>query len=388
MKKRILVLALAALMLFMLVACSSETPTTTAAAEGAEPTETATETETDETVSDVTIEGEAYKIGFATWGIADTYAKRMVDMVQSSCDATGTELLYMDWIDYDGDSILQTYQSLIEQGCDGLITVVITAPMIELCEKNNVPIVLSHGIIEDADTLKMAEESSTYVGNMMNDDYDSGYVMAQALKDNGCMNVLYAGPPQGYSTQTDKRFEGAMAYINDNADMTLLAEDRSNEANTVIQMLTAYPEADGLILSEASMMEAFQAAGLLGDIKIVTSNGQGFVGEYLENGTFICVPGTEASADGAAISFAMLYNKLSGHDIIENKIESILVPFVYLHNYEDYEAYAQAFLGDNMTFTPDEIRYMTVVYNPELTPQEFITFAEGTTLEGVIERHS
>lgn len=380
MKKILLFLVLAMLMMMILPACSAGDQTTS--------TSTVQETtaiEGSSVESDKT--PEKFKIGFSSWASTDPYAAEMIEMLEYVCDATGSELVYLDWVGYDAEGILATYQNLIEAGCDGLITVTITPAMLQLCEDKNVPIMLTHGTITDENTLQMARDSSVFAGMLMQNDYEAGKLMAQALKDNGSSNIAYIGPAVGMAPQEDERYRGLKDFIAENPDMKFITEDRSGNPEAIVQMLTAFPEVDGVQMDTAASIVPVVSAGLQDQVKVATANAMDMASS-LEDGMLVWTAGTEASAQLVGLSYAVLYNFMTGNDMIADKTQLIQCPFIVMTNADEYQDYVKYCAGDVPIYTADEIKNLITAFNPDATYESLAELIKNTTLDDIVVRHA
>ena len=390
MKKKFLSGILAAVMVLGLSACGGGETGSASSAQQAASGSAASSSGTSEADGETAAAGEKFKIGFSYFSATDPYGALMIQNLEQACAATGCELVFDEWPGGDTTAMQDSVQNLIEKGCDGIVGVYMSPAILAACEKADVSFVLSHGAITDENLLEMAGESPVFAGQVVADDYQSGKDEVQALMDAGCTRIAYVGPQAGMAPQKDeclRGFQDACEELGITDAVIYQGEDYSTDA--LLQLITTYPEVDGYSLATGAQVPTIYNEGLENKLKVATVDiSKDVAVQGIEDGVIAYYAGNEASAAIINMSFSILYNNLTGNDLIPDKKECFVIPYVGIKTSEDLENYDKYFNNSEVpVYTDEEIRSMLVAFNPDATYETIAEMAENSTLEGTMARH-
>lgn len=371
--KKLLCIMLSLIMLISMAACSSQE------AQGTTPPAVQ---DNEEPPADNATELPSYKIGFLYGSYADALGQGFKRAEETAVAELNCEAVWVE----GSDEIVAAVENLIQSGVDGIVTYQISGEIIKLCDEAGVYLVLSGTGINDPDLLQSAVNSKYYVGSVMEDNYPAAYAAAQSLYDAGCRNFIYASLPTGFNLQYDERTRGFEDFIADHDDVTLVTAITGMPTDigaTVEQTLTAHPDVDGVLdaFGMPTIMGAIYSTGKQDSVKYACLNVNEGAGEALELGvcTFCC----GGQYPTRAFSFTLLYNALNGNDLVPDKSETLLRPFIYVKNFEEYE-YFQTVYGEDIS----DPGYPAEVYRTLATCADFAVFqeyAQNYSLETVKE---
>ena len=334
-------------------------------------------------------EEEPYKIGFTYFSSTDPYGMKMIEAIRACCEAAGCEFLYTDWATMDMDGMVASYQNLIEQGCNGIFVCMMAPAIVNMCERAGVSFVVDHAYMNDENLQNMCFTSPAFAGQIVCDDYQSGIDMMAAFQAAGADKVAYIGPVAGQAQQKDISLKGAQDYLEtaDGIEMVTVYQGDDYLTTALLQVATAYPDVNGFILPNGQMIPQLYSEGLNDRIKVATVDCDAETAmTMLKDGTMAAYAGAEASAAILYPAFAMLYNHMTGNDLLADKTQMINVPYVMIYSAEELEEYNTYFSGDAPLFTAEEIQSMLVKYNPEANYDTLMEVVNSFTLEGFAAR--
>lgn len=340
MKKRLMALFLAAAMTVAMVGCgtskdnkSTENSSSTTK-EKAESNKKAGDPESKTAGKDLSAEGlGGYKIGFFYLPTSDVLSQQFHNTLDYCAELTNCEMEYYDMTAWDSEAMSAAVETLVSNGCDGVIMVLGSSPALyEYMEENNVHYVaLTRSYTEElAKVVDGSEFNCGFVGDLGGEEggnFKSGYDMAMVLAEEGCKNIALVGGSEG-ETMNDERIAGMKAAAKETG-MEVVAEYRGGDFNTgYADILASYgSEIDGIGCTGGgdNGVAAIQAAGLTGQIKLVQIDApSGDTAEYLEAGMLTA---TYAGASTYMIdTYMQLFNALSGADRLWNEADPRIVP--------------------------------------------------------------
>lgn len=388
MKKTMSIVLALAMLLMLLAGCSQATPET----KKQEPTTPATEA-----VSTAAVENQgestdkpSYKIGFSYYTFSDSLGSAFKRVLEYTAKELNCEMLFLEWPTTSIEGAVEANENLVEAGCDGIITGFVTPAVLDACEKANVPFIMTCGIINDESLLEKCVASNTFVGMISEDDYKAGYDMLQGLYDDGARNIAYLANAPGSSTAHDNRVRGMEKFLEEHPDMNLVSSfrgDGSEQANAARQIWTAYPEIDGIAVTgnNGAIIAAIYADGLQDRIKFAGVDIQENTDVYLEDGTMSWVAGGQFPT--MQISFTLLYNYLTGNQMIQDKAQPLYRPFMYISSPEEYQDYVTYMEGDVPAYTGDELRALCTVFNPDANLKTIEDYNNNYSIQDLVERH-
>jgi simple sugar transport system substrate-binding protein len=332
-----------------------------------------------------------YKIGFSYYSFTDKLGAQFKKVLEYTAKQFGCEMIFQEWPTVDTEGIVEANENLIEAGCDGIVTGFVTPATIDACEKANIPYVQACGVITDAQLLETAMKTKTYVGSISEDDYQAGYDLVQGLYDSGVRKMAYVAATPGTSSAHDNRVRGIEQFLKDHTDMQLVTNYRSSNmsemADGVRQIWTAYPEIEGIASTGVGepVISAIYADGLQSKIKFACVDILEDTDVYLNDGTMVWTAGGQYPT--MQIAFTLLYNFLSGHDMITDKSEFLYRNFMYIRTPEDYENYGKYMEGEIPAYSGNELKKLCVVYNPDATLDMVKEYDKAYSIQDVVERH-
>lgn len=239
-----------------------------------------------------------------------------------------------------------------------------------------------------------AQEVASYenfLGSVADSDYQAGYDAAKALYDAGCRNVCLAGLTQGMSQSHDARAQAFIDFVDEQDDMTLLADNYSRglHADAISSFAAAYPEMDGIFATSGSdaVLNSMQTEGLVGSVKLATIDVSSESGTYFENETLAWCAGGQYGT--AMVGFAVMYNYLAdGTRIIEDPTVPMERFYITMSNFDEYETYIQYVDSGVPVYTAGEIKDMIHYYNEAVDAGYFAQLNTGYSLEDIAARHA
>lgn len=169
--------------------------------------------------------------------------------------------------------------------------------------------------------------------------------------------------------------------------MNLVAETYGTEGADVINTIVpGHPELDGMAFGAVgdghyNLFEANDIAD--GSVKLSGIDISSMTGEYFENGVQVFTCGGQYPT--VAIAFTVLYNYLhDGVRIIEDTTEPITRKYIAMRNYEDFEDYVTYIEGEIPAYTAEELSRFMLVFNPELTYDDYVEDGNTYSLERVM----
>ncbi|MCD7955356.1 MAG: substrate-binding domain-containing protein [Lachnospiraceae bacterium] len=313
-----------------------------------------------------------YKIGFFYLSTADTLSQQFHNALDYCAELTNCEMEYYDMTAWDTEALSTAVETLVSNGCDGIIMVLGSSPSLyEYMESNGVYYVALTRSYTDELALVVdgSEYNCGFVGDLGGEsggNYQSGYDITQVLADEGCTSIAIIGGSEG-ETMNDERVEGAKAAAEDNG-MEVIAEYRGGDFLTgSADILGAYgTDIDGIVVTGGgeNVMAAVQSAGLTGQIKVVAVDASGDTEAYFDAGMLTA---TYAGGSTYMINcYMQLFNALSGADRLYNDEDPRIVPMFQGFIVKSAEEYAAA-----TTYTDGD-------YPGGLTPDEILSFCSLT----------
>ena len=334
------------------------------------------------------VDAPKYKIGVSYYTFADQLGGQFKKVLEYTAAEYGCEVVFMEWAAVDVESAVEANENLIEAGCDGIIATMLTPSIVEACEQAGVTLVQSCNIVSDPEMLKLVEASAQYIGAVSNDELQAGYDMAQGIYDGGARNIVYVAPTAGTASSHDDRVRGVEKFAEEHEDFVIVSNYRGNEqVDGFRQLMAAYPEVDGVIQTgnNGAVIAAIYSDGLQDQLKFAAIDIQEGTDQYLEDGVCVWIAGGQAP--NMQMAFVMLYNALNGNNLIENNTDFLLRPYMYVTNTDEYNAYMTYMEGDIPAYTGNELKDLTVAYNPEATLDMMTALNDSYSLQDVVDRH-
>ena len=363
--KKLLALVLALSMVFVLAACgSTSTDTTTKSADS---NETTASDNSGQDQGDVEL--KSYKIGV----ICHTNSGGCWDRIYDAAGYVAENLncTVSSAVGSNADSVLTEAENFIAAGYDGIILLAdggVTSRLIDMCSEAGVYVMFSgcNLTVTEEDGFDEFSKNEYYCGNIAHDEYGDAAACAQMMIDNGAKNFVIYGLPPGISSNFDLRVSGAEDTI-EKAGYTF-NEVRSYTLSQVSPtIMSQYPDTDA-IFSFVTTPDSFNVedfAENYGDKVQVSGYMCGDVSKEFELGfmDYVCVA-EEAQIE---MSFAVLYNALTGNRICEEDGTAPVIEFshLWIDNADDYAAFINATTGGNHAYDFDTVvkNWLTIYGN-------------------------
>lgn len=406
MKKKLAMLLMMAIVLSS-VACGKDTPANveseTPAAETSEEQETTAEEPAEagqEQESETLPAPDPFKIAYIDAAPGDSSQQAMYDGAKTVVEAAGGEMIMVE-AGHDADGLVTGVEDAISAGADGIM---FTPPadsvlptVTKLCEEAEVYFAITFRSIQDEQVKEIVEACPYYAGNTYEQEYDGGYYVTELLAKSGVKQMAFISLNKGDNT-ADAREAGMRKACEENG-IEIIGELRAPAQPSVAtealeSWIATYPDMDGFALVSCQTAGVFEAVataietnGKAGQIKFGScdfSNDMvsGFNSEVL---TALC--GGHAIADRTFCA-VIVTNAVLGTPLSDKPV-SILVPFLYVDNAEDAQAYQDYMLGGTPFYTEEECRELLLgYYNEGLDLEQVQKIASGFSIDDVRTRHS
>ena len=407
--KKMMAMLLTAAMCLGLTACGSastttqteESTTATEEKEAANVTETAKTAKETATSSD----GKKLKIGYTFWDLP--VAGICIDganQIKLAAEALDVELLFNpNNDDISAESVVAAVENFAASGCDGVVVINFSeasmATISQICKENEMMFIQATRTIEDEEIRSLVEANPYYVGRFHEDEYGTAYGLAEQLAATGAKNVAMISSYHG-----DSAYEArAQAYRDacDDLGMNLVTEqwdlpDDATATETLVNMLTAYPEIDGILAVKSNyvtyLVTAEETVGITDYLPCVGVDFDTTLGENIEKGQITAVAGGH-HAD-ATFALITLVNALNGaYDQSEFPID-ITNAMMTINGAEEYADYLEWCIGYDEDFyhrqnlTAEEIQNLCILYNPDAKLEDIENMAGNMSLQDVKKRHA
>ncbi len=198
-----------------------------------------------------------------------------------------------------------------------------------------------------------------------------GYRTMQNLVDSGAKRIVTIMPPHGILV-VEQMWKGAQEYLKEHPDVKLVEESwESNNREAAIQAMQRYlakytPGTDfdgvfgiGSIMGLGALF-ALERAGANDKVKVITADDDPDVMQALKSGGLVATLGGHWMVGGFGL--IVLYDSLNGHAPLERQPVFHLIQI----DAKTADAYQARFLwGKESPFTADELRSLSLSYNPK-----------------------
>ena len=329
----------------------------------------------------------SFKIGFSWMSSADLLWSMYERSVRYACDVLHCELIFVEWDVSSTTFVSDAIENLCQAGVDGIVSGMMDGASIDACIRANVPFVGALNQMND-EMLKTANESGLFCGNVIDDDYVSTYNSVKALYDAGCRKIAWVAPQPG-TTQAEIRSSGIMDALEDYPELEVLTSYRYSTAggdeslNAIEQILCAYPELEGLVVSNGLDVTSiwYNTGAADRGVKLaVTDLCESYQDLFQDDLIAYCATDQFPSL---VIATTLLYNKLTGHEILADTSVQMRRHFLELHNYEEMcNMWNMSFLNI-FPMTAEQVLDLCVEFNPDADEALYMQYAEDYTIENV-----
>lgn len=386
---------LAAVMAWNLTGCQkAEMPDggTTAPAEQEAGTE---ENQTDEP------SGERIKIGCTFPGMVDGGLKADVKAILDlAAEALDIEVIYNSEFEVTAENTIKATENFIAAGCDGVIVCNFSEASLvkigKVCEDAGVYWAQFFRTVGDEQVASQLESCQYYVGRVYEDEFGACYEMGKTMAAKGAKAVALMASQHGDLTFETRAAGYRQAFEEEGVEIVKeewdVAVDKSTDVAT--NLLTAYPEIDGIALTGAKYAPYVIAAEENLGIDYKMMSGIDFdktLEEMLSEGSITSIGGGHHS--DALFSLLLVYNALNGAYDADMYPLDVKNNLIFINNLDDYQNYNKYMVGydkdfqNGQTYTAEEIRGFSFKHNPDTKVEDIQNAASTISLQDVIERH-
>ena len=351
------------------------------------------------TVSASAEEAKELTVGVVIWSVDDG---GLGYSVKKQMEYVG-EVLNVNFIfkggSVDAESQIKDVENLIAAGVDGILF----CPMVDttidqftdMCDAAGVKLSLMFRTVMDEEVRANALAAESFVGDVCEAEEVAAADLVDKLVAAGCKNfaLMYCEPGNSVTDRRQNGYDARIVELGVNVTSKYvmpagtLSAGFTEGANSI---LTAYPETDAFLLSFGSdggidaVIQLVRSKNLEGTVRVASFDSVQDTESAFKDG--ILAAETCGSQADALFAFMMLYNELQGTPLSEDPIE-LQSGYVYVTDAEvaaNYDNYWSA--EDYQIFTPDEIKSMAKIYNPDLTLEDFEAMVAAYNYEDVMAR--
>lgn len=319
-----------------------------------------------------------YKVGVILYGNQDTLGGRIYSLLNDAAEALGCEITFALG-DYDTTAQLTAAENLIAAGVDGIICLPLAETasqrISQLCQKEEVYFGLLLRTMSDESINAEVRANPYFVGNILGDDIGNAKELTRIMiQEYNCKNLCMYYAPEG--TSMALRNEGMRQALQEFGGTQLSEATAPSDSNMapvagIMQnFVNTNADFQGIVSACASSGIGETIGATLQSMNVEEAKYGCFdtfdgMKEFFESGYLGVVCGGQAPA--CVYLFSMLYNAMDGHKLTETG-EELLMTYMFIRSAEE----AQNFLDyiDNpevAIYTADELRGMTVRYNPDFS---------------------
>ena len=328
-----------------------------------------------------------FKIGFSWMAQADLLSSMYERAVRYACDVLHCELVFVEWDMSSTTFAADAIENLLQSGVDGIIAGALDGSSVDACIEHKVPFVGALNQMND-EILAVAKDSGYFCGNVIDDDYVSTYNSVEALYEAGCRNIAWIAPQPG-STQADIRSSGIMDALAAHSDLNVLTSFRYGFGNTdealnaIEQILSAYPDLDGVVLANGLDVTSiwYNTGAADRGVKLaVTDLCESYQDMFRDDLIAYCAADQYPSL---AVAVTLLYNKLTGHDILSDPSQQMKRHFLEVHNFEEMSNMWNMSFLNIFPMTAEQILDLCVEFNPDANEELYMKYAEDYTIDNI-----
>lgn len=250
----------------------------------------------------------------------------------------------------------------------------------------------------DEEVKKVVTKSPYFVGTAVQNDKQAGYAAVEAMGKAGMKKIALISLDKSSSTAILR--EQGMAEAAEKYDIEVVAEARdlqqaTDSAQAVESFLVSYPDLDGVFIAGSmglnildGVMSALKQYDPDGKVKISLIDFLPGLDACFEEDRVISAQGGIYIPVQLAAS-ALCINAITNGGRMGDKAWDIPVTFGSLSTAEEFAQYSKFVEGDLPLYTFDELKEnLYTYYNPNLTGDDIIAWAEAYDLAKIYEMHA
>lgn len=302
----------------------------------------------------------------------------------------------------DPDHLITSVEKLIAAGCNMLTICPPNDTMLikvsQLCEEAGVYWAVAWREIMDEEVKEIVSQSPYFVGTVVQNDYQAGYAAVEAMGKAGMKKIALISLDKSSSTAVLR--EQGMADAAEKYDIEVVAEARdlqqaTDSAQAVESFLVSYPDLDGVFIAGSmglnildGVMSALEQYDPDGNVKISLIDFLPGLDACFEADRVISAQGGIYVPVQLAAS-ALCINAITNGERMGGQAWDVPVTFGSLSTAEEFEQYSKFVEGDLPLYTFDELKdSLYTYYNPDLTGEDIIAWAEAYDLATIYEMHA
>lgn len=327
-------------------------------------------------------------IGVVIWSTDDGLGADSKKALDAAAEALGVKLIYRTG-SFDAENQTIDYENLIAAGVDGIMCTTLvdssTDELMKICEDAGIPMQLMFRNIIDEEARNYCMNSDLFAGYVVEDEEGAGAAMVDKLLADGCKEIGLINREAGNGV-IDRRQAGVLSRLEELSvpyHVTTITNTATatDAADATAQLLAAYSDIDGLIMSSGSNGSIDGVITYLegSDVKLTSFDTPADLTGSFEAGNLVMVvSGSQIDPMYALIN---LYNKINGHPFSEKPTE-ILSNYIYLEKTEDIATY-DTYFSTFRTYTADQIVNLTT-----MDYDSFVAEVSSYSLQTVVDRNS
>jgi ABC-type sugar transport system substrate-binding protein len=337
-----------------------------------------------------------FKVGLSIWSTSDALGKSCSDLVKSSVESLGGEMV-VDASGLTPEKQISSVENLISSGCDALTICPFSDSILpkvsQLCTEAKIPFTIYFREIHDANVKKTVESSPYYVGNCCEDETTAGYNIAKSLSDRGCKKVLLISMPRG-DTTAENREKGINKCLKETG-MQIVSECRdisqaSDATKAVESAIAAFPDLDGVLFASfgpagfSGAIQALKQHNKIGKILLASIDFPDNLQEAFKDNTVAGMCGGHFA--DPMFTVILLYNRLAGTPLADKPV-TLKLNFAYLKSAADADNYYKYFTGSVPVYVGDEVKQMVKFYNKDMTLEKLNQITQSYGVADAMNRH-
>ena len=278
------------------------------------------------------------------------------------------------------ESNVATMRAIIAAAPDGILF----DPISEAAGRQNARLLEEAKMIGVTQDRLVVPHISEYQGEYLKaqvtqDNYEWGYRTMQNLVESGAKKLLIIFPPHGILT-LEQVWAGAEDYLKDHPEVEIVEESWSapQTRQTAVQVMQRFlvkytpgEDFDGVLGIGSTMalgaQYVLEQEGAHEKVKVMTADDDPDVMRALKTNRLVKTLGTHWMNGGFGL--IVLYDILNGHMPLDRQPQFHLIQI----DAENADAYAARFLwGEESPLTPEEIRSLSLTYNPDANLPDFM----------------
>lgn len=343
--------------------------------------------EQDSNSDDTAAKNGEIKIGVNYFGSASYALLLLKKNSEVVIEAYGQEAMSLD-DEFNVEKIVTDIENMIQSGVDGIIvwspTETLYPTISQMCQEAEIPFVLNDKVPSDPDIIAELMENPYFAGAVSPDNASYGTATAEYALEQGWKTCLMSMPEIGDPSATP-RYEAFKEKFEAEGG-TIVAEVHGADIATAQQKLedalVANPNPDFIYgtgsdfgIAAVGALEKFDY-----ETKVITADFDETVLGYLKDSTLPILMGDSLIA--GTFSAILLENRILGEPILdeEGKVPFITNISAFFLTPDQVDLYNRFWIEEHC-YSPEEMKNMCTINNPEFGYQEFVDAISNYSFE-------